>query len=114
MLSSVVLRTGVPINILEAKVTPSSAELTIEVPGGKLEVEKVASAFEAEGVTVKIIAKTAWIDNEKCVSCGACISPCPVEAIKQKPDWSVTIDEEKCIRCRICVNACPMRAIVIP
>jgi len=113
VLSSVVLRTGIPLNILEAKVTHSSAELTVEVPGGRLEVEKVASAFKVEGVTVKVIEKAALVDGEKCVSCGACISPCPVGAIKWEEDLSVTIKEEKCIRCRICVDTCPMHAITI-
>lgn len=113
VLSSVILRTGIPINVLEAKVTSSSAELTVEVPGGKQEVERVVSAFQGEGVTVKVIEKTTWVDGEKCVSCGACLSPCPVGAIKQEADLSITIDEGKCVRCRICVDACPMRAITI-
>ena len=40
--------------------------------------------------------------TESCVACGACITECPVEAIKA----------ETCIDCRACADTCPSEAIV--
>ena len=49
--------------------------------------------------------------TDSCISCGACASECPVEAIKEgAPHY--TIDAETCIDCGACVSACPSEAIV--
>ena len=51
----------------------------------------------------------AYTISKECVSCGACISTCPVEAIKEGTPY--TIDPEKCIDCGACVSCCPTGAI---
>lgn len=48
------------------------------------------------------------ISNE-CVSCGSCISACPVEAIKEGTPY--TIDPDTCVDCGACVDNCPVDAI---
>ena len=51
----------------------------------------------------------AYIINDECISCGACVGDCPVEAISEGNDKYV-IDAEKCIECGACADACPVGA----
>ena len=48
--------------------------------------------------------------NENCISCGACIGACPVEAIKID-DYEAVIDQEICVQCGYCADECPTEAI---
>lgn len=111
VLSNTVLKTGVSINILDAKVTQGAGEMIIDVlaAGGKF--ESVIASLQEQGVATTKIVAIIEIDSEKCIRCGACVSPCPVRAITQKPNWDVQVDLDKCIRCLLCVKACPVRAI---
>lgn len=49
--------------------------------------------------------------TDECVSCGACESECPVDAISQGDDHYV-IDADTCIDCGACAAQCPTGAIV--
>jgi MinD superfamily P-loop ATPase len=111
ILSEIILKTGMPINILEAKLNPDSGEMIIDVPASEDQLTSIVGLFEEAGVTVKEMTEFIEIDRTRCTSCGACVSSCPVQAISQKPDWDVEYDDKKCIRCRICITACPVAAI---
>ncbi len=52
----------------------------------------------------------AHVISDACISCGACESECPVDAISAGDDIYV-IDETKCTDCGACVPACPVDAI---
>lgn len=114
VISDIVLKTRVPINILEAKVSLNGGEMVVDVPATGKKLDEVRELFEKASVSAKEIKSVIEIDYEKCISCGACVSPCPVQAIKQNPEWDIELDEGRCIRCLICVNACPVRAIRSP
>lgn len=111
ILSDVVLKTRTLINILEAKVTPASGEMLVDVSASGEALQKVVTLFKGYNVNVEEITSPLEVDRNKCISCGACVSPCPTNAITQLSDWGIEIDDEKCIRCKICVDACPVRAI---
>ncbi|MEM2897566.1 MAG: 4Fe-4S binding protein [Candidatus Bathyarchaeia archaeon] len=111
--SETVLKTKIPVNILEARVTPDAGEMVVEVLAIGEKLEEIIETFQAYGVIVKRIPSTIEIDYERCISCGACLSACPVQAIVQNSNWEIEFNEEKCIRCLICVNACPTRAIKV-
>jgi len=113
IISETVLKTKIPINILEARVTPDTGEMIVEISAIGKELEEAIKILQEYGVIVKKIPSTIRIDREKCISCGACISPCPVQAIFQDSNWEIKFEEEKCIRCLICVNACPTKAIEV-
>lgn len=52
----------------------------------------------------------AYVIGSDCVSCGACASQCPVEAIAMG-DEHYDIDSNICISCGACADACPMGTI---
>lgn len=78
-------------------------------PGGKLftvaQDVRLHLAREAN-----IMAHTI---NDNCISCGACESECPVEAISEG-DGKYVIDPELCTDCGACVEVCPSDAIDAP
>ena len=52
----------------------------------------------------------AHVITDDCISCGACVSDCPVDCIKEGGD-KYTIVKEDCIDCGACVPSCPVDAI---
>ncbi|KON31159.1 hypothetical protein AC478_03240 [miscellaneous Crenarchaeota group-1 archaeon SG8-32-3] len=110
IISEIILDLKVPINIITAQVDSKGGEVLAEVPDDSL--VKVVKAFRKRGATVSI-PKLIEIDSEKCISCGACLTLCPVEAITMDEDATVVFNQEKCLgsTCSACVDACPSRAI---
>lgn len=106
--AQVILENQIPISIIGASIDPHGGEILAEVPVSH--VKKIVNAFRKKGVIVEF-PKLIEVDNEKCFNCGACVSLCPVHAIKFKEDYSVFFNKEKCSSCGICVEACPARAI---
>lgn len=47
--------------------------------------------------------------SDACISCGACESECPVNAISAG-DSQYVIDEATCIECGACEGVCPVAA----
>ena len=108
--AQIILELKVPINILNADVTPHGGAILIEVPSK--EINRVIKAFQERGVLVTV-QKQVEVDEEKCIDCGACYSLCPADAITFKSDASILFNAEKCVSCGLCVDACPTRAITI-
>ena len=112
ILSTVILKTGIPLNILEASVTPSQGEIVVDSPAVGEQLEKVLQALREEGVEIKELGPTIEVDRDLCVLCGACVSPCPTGAITLTLQ-ELKIDEQLCIRCKACIVACPFKALKI-
>ena len=51
----------------------------------------------------------AYKITDKCISCGACATQCPVQCISQG-DSKYQIDESVCISCGTCAGVCPVEA----
>lgn len=109
--SEAILRFHKPFNIIEADVDAEKGIIVASVDLPESDLKGFIRFFEEKGVRVELLAKLLEVDLEKCISCGACVSLCPVEAIGIAGDWSVVFDEERCIACGLCVNACPMHAL---
>jgi len=114
VLAQIILKTGLPVNILEAKVNAQKGELVVSIPASGRKLEEIFAMFKEAGVQVQKFTKVLQIDYERCTSCGACISPCPTNALWFGPNWTLEFDEEKCVACRTCVAACPVKAIEMP
>ena len=52
------------------------------------------------------------VDAQKCITCGACVSICPVGAITIVKG-KAQINPKKCIKCGGCQQFCPVSAIDI-
>ena len=52
----------------------------------------------------------ARVISDECVSCGTCVSECPVDAISEG-DGKYEIDASTCVDCGACEEACPTGAI---
>jgi uncharacterized protein len=50
-------------------------------------------------------------DTSSCISCGMCVSQCPVDAITLNP---LVIDMDKCIGCGKCIGTCPTYTMRVP
>jgi ferredoxin len=53
----------------------------------------------------------AYKITDQCISCGACASACPCEAISAGAEH-YEIDADKCVDCGSCAAGCPVEAIV--
>ena len=51
----------------------------------------------------------AYVINDDCIACGACIGECPVEAISEGDIYSINPDT--CTDCGACADVCPSEAI---
>ena len=57
-------------------------------------------------------AYTLEYDPEKCISCGACIDWCPMQAIKFGDD-NKCVHADICVRCGQCITKCPADARIL-
>ncbi|MCS7120929.1 MAG: 4Fe-4S binding protein [Nitrososphaerota archaeon] len=113
VLARIILNTGLAINILEAKINAQKGEMVVAIPASGDKLEQTLQMFREAGVQVQKFTEILNVDRERCISCGACISPCPTRALWLGSDWRLEYDEEKCIACKTCINACPVKAIRI-
>lgn len=62
-------------------------------------------------IFVKLGGKMAHKITDDCISCGACQSECPVDAISAG-DEIFEIDPDLCTDCGACADVCPVDAII--
>jgi len=111
ILAELILKTGVLINILEAKLTPKEGEMVIDIATQGPVLKSALEYIRAAGLEVIELRSLVEVDRGLCISCGACISPCPSRAISFDQSLDIEIDAKRCIGCGICVRACPRKAI---
>ena len=61
----------------------------------------------------KKMRRRAYVAQEHCVACGACVKVCPREAIAVWKGCFAAVDSEKCIGCGKCAKTCPAGCITI-
>ncbi len=74
-------------------------------------VLKRISAAERDEFGKELFAKKYAVDDEKCITCKACIkSGCPAISIDPAKNKS-SIDVNQCVGCSVCAQICPKAAI---
>jgi len=108
--SRVILEEKIPINIMSAYINQQGGEILLDVEAEN--AERLAKAFRKYGVTVDV-PRLIEKDENSCMSCGACVSLCPMKALVFGTGYKVELIEAKCngVTCSLCVDACPVRAI---
>lgn len=113
ILSRAILESGVPVNILNARLTASEGIMTIEMDADEKAVAKITEILRSNGVQIKEIPRYVEIDRGKCIDCGACTSVCPTDALTLNHEARLVLSEEKCVLCGNCLKACPVKAVTL-
>jgi heterodisulfide reductase subunit A-like polyferredoxin len=76
-----------------------------------------AAAARAAGILSKkalpVSGQTAWVDQDKCISCMTCMHVCPYNAPGVNLDNKAEIQGGACMGCGSCASECPAMAITL-
>lgn len=91
----------------------NKAAINLCAPGGTTVIQELAQLLNQPIIPP---AKThqnalAWIDEQICIGCTACIRVCPVDAIMGASKHMHTVLADECTGCRLCVASCPVDCI---
>lgn len=113
IISDLVRKYDVEVNILEARITPNEeGSMFIGIQGSDENLDKAFGYLVSSGVKVTVKPERLIWHEEICTSCGACLAHCLPKALNMNPDTGeVTYDDEKCISCLLCIPACPYKAL---
>jgi electron transport complex protein RnfB len=86
-------------------------------PGGAATIRALAGLLGREVVPlnpangIEAPPRVAWIDESRCIGCGRCLAPCPVDAIVGASRFMHTVVEDLCTGCELCIAPCPVDCI---
>jgi formate hydrogenlyase subunit 6/NADH:ubiquinone oxidoreductase subunit I len=102
-------------NILRAEVHEGEiGRMLVELEGQAKRVREGVEYLKDLGVQVEEAITDIELEEEQCISCGACTAVCQPRALKvQAPDWELELDKDRCILCGFCVDACPLQLITV-
>jgi Na+-translocating ferredoxin:NAD+ oxidoreductase subunit B len=100
-------------------VAQGQAATNLCVPGGNPVAHGIADLLGTEFVPVGGDSadagpqpkQVAFIDENRCIGCTACLKPCPQDAILGANKMMHTILIKYCTGCELCVPACPVDCI---
>jgi L-aspartate semialdehyde sulfurtransferase ferredoxin len=99
-------------NILKASITPESEGLmVVELKGGQKHYDEGVQYLLDSGVRIQSLSQDVTRNEDRCTSCGACVTVCPAGAFEYSQDMVVRFDNAKCVACGLCIKACPPRAM---
>ena len=88
--------------------------LILRLKGDDELVEKALKYAEESGVDIDELGDHIIRDEERCFSCGACVSVCPTKAFSVDPEtYQVKLNIEKCVACGSCLSACSTHAVTL-
>ena len=81
--------------------------------------EAISQAKAVAGRAASILSKkrmpvggqTAWVDQDKCISCMTCVHVCPYMAPRVNEDNKAEVEGATCMGCGSCSAECPAKAI---
>jgi L-aspartate semialdehyde sulfurtransferase ferredoxin len=100
-------------NILKASITPEAEGLmVVELKGEQSNYDQGVQYLINCGVKIQSLSQDVTRNEEKCTSCGACVTVCPAGAFSNEPgSMTVRFNNQKCVACGACIKACPFRAM---
>ena len=100
-------------NILKASVSPDEEGLLVmELTGKRADYDRGIEYLTEAGVQVQALSQDVTRNEQRCTSCGACVTLCPAAAFELDPVTRlVTFNDEKCLVCELCIKTCPPRAM---
>ncbi len=103
------------VNILKASIDPDEVGLMVVELTGEPDDFDAGLAYLADtGITIQPLSQDIRRNDERCSSCGACVSICPTEALSvDRATMEVLFSDDACVACELCVKVCPLRAMEI-
>jgi ferredoxin len=102
------------VNVFRARVTPEEeGYLALDVTGTEANIERAMEYIRTFNVTINFTGKGLTWTEERCTSCGNCLTHCRTGAlhIPDRNSMAVTFDDAKCVECLGCLRACPYGSI---
>ena len=96
-----------------AEAIAGGEQLDLCPPGGAATQADLHKLLDREVTTVlpEPVPLLAVIDEERCIGCGLCVPPCPVDAILGANKFMHTVLADHCTGCELCVAPCPVDCI---
>ncbi len=100
-------------NILKASITPEAEGLmVVELKGDQKHYDQGVQYLLDSGVRIQSLSQDVTRNEDRCTSCGACITVCPAGAFEMETGTMVVhFNNAKCVACGLCIKACPPRAM---
>ena len=100
-------------NILKASISPEAEGLmVVELKGRRPNFDRGVQYLIDSGVKIQSLSQDVTRNEDRCTSCGACITVCPAGAFEFEPSTlAVRFNSGKCVACGMCIKACPPRAM---
>ncbi len=100
-------------NILKASITPEAEGLmVVELKGDQKHFDQGIQYLSDSGVKIQALSQDVTRNEDRCTSCGACVTVCPARAFEYEPGTlKVRFNNAKCVACGMCITACPPRAM---
>lgn len=100
-------------NILKASITPEAEGLmVVELKGEQTHYDQGVRYLIDCGVKIQSLSQDVTRNEDRCTSCGACVTVCPAGAFEvEKGTLIVRFNDSKCVACGLCIKACPPRAM---
>ncbi|MFX1481438.1 MAG: 4Fe-4S binding protein [Promethearchaeota archaeon] len=103
-----ILKYDITLNILKFSTGSTGINLLIDLPEDK--IKTITESLKKNNIIVNKKGRV-FIDDEKCIDCGACVSLCPTDALHLNNEKRLEFSYEKCIGCLLCLDSCPRYAI---
>ncbi len=103
------------VNILKASIDPDEVGLmVVELTGEEKDFEEGLEYLSTTGITIQPLSQDIRRNDDRCSSCGACVSICPTEALSvDRTTMEVLFSDDLCVACELCVKVCPLHAMEI-
>jgi L-aspartate semialdehyde sulfurtransferase ferredoxin len=100
-------------NILKASITPEEEGLmVVELKGQQSNYDRGVQYLLDSGVKIQALSQDVTRNEDRCTSCGACVTICPAGVFSLEPStMQVIFNSAKCVACGMCIKACPPRAM---